>query len=67
VAHLWKTDFDAIEGDSGGPYFVGNDYYGVHADSISGIDPPEEGNSWYTTIARAESVGGLDVCLDSNC
>jgi hypothetical protein len=63
----FRTDLDASEGDSGGPYFFGLTIYGVHADSKDGVDPPAAGTSWYTTANRSETEGNFDFCLTSAC
>lgn len=67
VNNLVRTDFDASEGESGGPYFFGLQIYGIHADSKGNVDPPTAGTSWYTQASRAQNVGGFDFCLTSSC
>lgn len=67
ITNLKRTDFDAIPGDSGGPYFLVETAYGLHADSLDGVDPPASGHSWYTTVNRADTEAGTSICLTSSC
>jgi hypothetical protein len=63
---LWEVDFDAIPGDSGAPYFVGNDALGIHNDS-STADYPADGYSYYTTINRIKTYADIEICLTAGC
>lgn len=67
VLHLWRTNFDASEGDSGGTMFFGPTLMGIHADSKTDVDPPTDGHSWYTTAWRAQDEAGIDFCFTSGC
>ena len=68
IKKLYKTDFDADVGDSGGIYFLGNIVYGIHADSKTNVSPPaSNGRSWYTPAQRAEDKASLDICTSSGC
>lgn len=66
VDMLHRTNFDASGGDSGAVMFVGPDFQGVHNDSLDGVDPPENGHSWYSSGTRIEALGN-DVCQTSAC
>jgi hypothetical protein len=66
VDHLFEVDFDAIPGDSGGPYFLLGIAFGIHNDSLDNVSPPA-GKSWYTTAERVQNVGGIDICIDADC
>jgi hypothetical protein len=67
VRYLYRTDFDASQGDSGAPYFYNYTSFGVHADSKTDVDPPDPGTSWYTTTWRAQDDAGITLCLTSAC
>lgn len=72
IHHMWVVDFDAIAGDSGGPYgmetaadtFIA---WGTHSDS-TGANPPG-GSAWYLPFGYAlqglQGVGSaITLCTD---
>jgi hypothetical protein len=66
VDQLRRADFDASPGDSGGVMFVGFDFLGIHNDSLTDVNPPDDGHSWYSTGQTIESYGN-SVCRTSSC
>jgi hypothetical protein len=63
---LRRTDVDASGGDSGAVMFYGPYFLGVHNDSLTDVDPPDPGHSFYSTGQRIESAGNA-VCRTSSC
>jgi hypothetical protein len=66
VDMLRRTDFDASLGDSGAVMFYGPYFLGIHNDSLTGVDPPAAGHSFYSTGQRIEAAGNA-VCTTSSC
>lgn len=66
VTDLRRTDFDATPGDSGAPMYNGHQFLGIHNDSRDNIDPPQAGNSWYSTSDQIW-IAGNRICEDAAC
>jgi hypothetical protein len=66
VTDLRRTDFDASPGDSGGTMNNGHQFLGIHNDSKDGVDPPDPGNSWYSTGDQIW-IAGNRVCEEASC
>lgn len=70
IEHQWVVDFDAIKGDSGGPYFMGSVAWGIHSDSTS-ANPPG-GSAWYSpmswVLSKLNSYGEpIVLCTNADC
>jgi V8-like Glu-specific endopeptidase len=74
IEHQWVVDFDAISGDSGGPYFLavaGNTLaWGIHSDSTS-ANPPG-GSAWYSPMGwvftKLNNYGvPITLCVNPTC
>lgn len=75
ILHQWEVDFDACKGDSGGPYLLGYEVWGIHSDSDeddgSGCNVAT-GTAWYSPIQWAMSAlldkgKPIVLCLDADC
>jgi hypothetical protein len=75
IHHMWVVDFDAIPGDSGGPYGVETAVdrllaFGTHSDSTS-ANPPG-GSAWYAPLTYSltglnNAGSGVTVCTLPTC
>lgn len=67
IDHQNKVDYDASPGDSGGPYWFANKFYGIHSDSTDDGAPGTH-YAWYTPYVWAATVvSNVDICLDNDC
>lgn len=70
IEHQWVVDFDAIPGDSGGPYYLLRVAYGIHSSSTP-ANPPG-GSAWYSPMdwvfSKLDSYGEpIVLCKNSTC
>ncbi len=74
IDHQWVVNFDAIAGDSGGPYFTTSSgvtlAWGIHSDSTS-ANPPG-GSAWYSPMQWVFSVLSaanhpISLCTSQYC
>ncbi len=68
IDHQWEVDFDASPGDSGAPYFIAWDAYGIHSDSTDSGTP----RSWYSPMGwvfdKLDSYGvPITLCTSTTC
>jgi len=67
IDHQNKVDYDAVQGDSGGPYWFGSKLYGIHSDSWESPDPLPK-RAWYTPYVWASIVvSNVHICLTTSC
>lgn len=72
IHHQWVVGFDSIGGDSGGPYFISNEGWGIHTHST---DPGEPGHpkGWYSpltwTVVEYQQRWGVtfQYCVTDAC
>lgn len=68
IEHQWEVDFDASPGDSGAPYFIGYEAYGIHSDSTDS----GPARSWYSPMgwvfSKLSSYGEpITLCTAATC
>ena len=67
IDHQWRVDFDASPGDSGGPYWFGNKFFGIHSDSTHDLAAPPR-FAWYSPYPWVSIVvSNVDICLAAAC